>query len=82
MTETRHHRPNAIVKMIRKSPTGSVNLVLNGETIAVGFDNGGDHAALIMVNGGYYVVRAQDGRKFDIAKGELVAVAVSEAQEG
>ena len=65
---------NEIVKMIRKS--GSANLVLKGETVTVGFASSDMPAKLIMVGGGYYYVTTDDGRKFDIAKGELVTVAV------
>jgi len=64
---------NEIVKMIRKS--GSVDLVLKGETITVGFADSGMTGSLIMLGGGYYVVTTECGRKFDIAKGELVTVA-------
>lgn len=65
---------NEIVKMIRKS--GSVDLVLKGETVATGFASSGMTGSLIMVGGGYYFVTTTDGRKFEIAKGELVTVAL------
>ena len=64
------YRMNEIVKMIRKS--GSVALVLNGETIAVGFQGSGAQGELTMLGGGYYTVRTKDGRKFEVAKGQLV----------
>jgi hypothetical protein len=64
---------NEIVKMIRKS--GSVDLVLKGETITVGFASSGMTGELIMLGGGFYIVTTTDGRKFEIAKGELVTVA-------
>ena len=66
-------RMNEIVKMIRKS--GSANLVLESQTVTVGFQNAGHTGTLIMLGGGYYIVTTTDGRKFEIGKGELVQVA-------
>jgi hypothetical protein len=45
---------NEIVKMIRKS--GSVDLILEGETVTIGFQNSGMTGTLIMLGGGYYYV--------------------------
>lgn len=67
------YRMNEIVKMIRKS--GAVDLILNGETVTVGFHGTGQEGTLIMVGGGYYKVSTTDGRKFEIAKGQLVKLA-------
>lgn len=67
-----HMRMNQVVKIIRKN--GSVDLVLNDEVITVGFYRTGTPAMLVMLDGGYYIVTTVDGRKFDIAKGEMVVV--------
>lgn len=67
-------RMNEIVKLIRKSETSSVDLVLSGETVTVGFQGSGKRGELVMLGGGYYIVTTVDGRKFDIGKGELIEV--------
>ena len=66
------YRMNEIVKMIRKD--GSANVVLKGEVLTIGFQNSGRPGSLIMLGGGYYIVTMQDGRRFDVAKGQLVEV--------
>jgi hypothetical protein len=67
------YRMNEIVKMIRKA--NSVTMILKGEAIEVGFADSGNAGTLVMLGGGFYIVRTEDGRKFDIAKGELVNIA-------
>lgn len=66
------YRMNQIVKMIRLF--GSADIILEGETVTVGFVDAGKSGELIMVNGGHYVVYAH-GRKFNIAKGQLISLA-------
>ncbi len=66
------YRMNMIAKLIRAH--GSADLVLKGETIRTGFAGAGQPGTLVMVDGGYYVVTTEDGRKFNIGKGQLVEV--------
>lgn len=64
-------RMNEIVKDIRAN--GSADIVINGETITIGFVGSG-HAELTMLGGGYYTVRTGD-RRIEIAKGQLIEIA-------
>ena len=66
------YRMNAIVKMIRKD--GAATIVLNGEAIEIGFANSGRAGELVMLGGGYYIVSTADGRRLEIAKGQLIEV--------
>lgn len=66
------YRMNELVKMIRKA--GSVDMILNNETVTVGFHGAGMTGTLVMLGGGYYIVTTTDGRKFEIAKGQLVNI--------
>lgn len=66
------YRMNQIVKMIRTN--GNATITLNGDTVTIGFQGGGQPGELTMLGGGYYTVRTTDGRKYDIAKGQLVTV--------
>ncbi len=66
-------RMNEIVKTIHKS--GEATLVLAGRTIVVGFSGAGKEGTLTMLGGGYYTVKATDGKRYEIAKGELVETA-------
>lgn len=63
-----------ICKIIRKS--GFATVVVKGEPIEVGFQGTDKAGTVTMLGGGYYTIRHTDGRKFDIAKGEHVTVAV------
>ncbi len=65
-------RMNEIVKMIRKS--GSVDLVLSGKNVNVGFSGAGKYGTLTMLGGGYYTVTTTDNERFEIAKGELIEI--------
>ena len=69
---TNLYRMNEVVRMIRAD--GSATVVLEGERVDIGFVGAGKSGELIMVGGGYYVVSTLEGRKFNIAKGELVKV--------
>lgn len=66
------YRMNEIVKMIRAN--GSARIVIDNETIRIGFADGGHGGVLTMLSGGYYTVRTWDGRRVEIAKGQLVEV--------
>lgn len=67
------YRMNEIVKMIRKN--GEATLILDGQTVTIGFADSGKPGTLTMLGGGYYTVRMTDGRRFSIAKGELINLA-------
>ncbi len=67
------YRMNEIVKMIRTA--GSADIIIAGETITIGFEGSGQHGTLTMLGGGYYTVRTWDGRRIEIAKGQLIEIA-------
>ena len=75
-----HRRMNQIVKLIRRD--GSAQVRLSGTTITIGFADSGHEGELVMVGGGYYFVTTKDGRKFDIAKGQLIEVIEGDELDG
>jgi 8-oxo-dGTP pyrophosphatase MutT (NUDIX family) len=62
--------PTNVARMIRKD--GSVDLVLGGKKVNVGFAGADRDGKLEMVPGGHYVVTMKDGTKHNLAKGQLV----------
>jgi hypothetical protein len=62
--------PTNIAAMIRRN--GSADLMLGGKKVTVGFQGGGHEGSLVMVSGGHYVVTTTDGKKHNLAKGQLV----------
>lgn len=66
--------PVNVAAKIRKD--GSADLILGGKKVTVGFAGGGHDGTLTMAPGGHYFVTTKDGTKHDLAKGQLVQVAV------
>ena len=62
-------RMNEIVRVIRAR--GEAVVILNGDRVTIGFENAGKEGSLVMLGGGYSVVRTAS-KSYDVAKGELV----------